>query len=214
MWSHWPKHIAKMIRLITVIALVMVNHMLSNVPWFRLPNPGICFPLVGHIHKIFTKEMVADPVKGLRDMYRKHQRNGVMWTRNFNMDILMEVTTTTMIGLITVIALVMVNHVLSNVPWFRFPNPGICFPWPHPQVLHKGDGGGSCQGPSGYVQEAPEEWGDVDEELQHGHSVGRRLWHPSPPLQSSTSAEQDEPKAAHVEWIGEKAPGWSKRPAK
>ena len=43
---------------------------------------------LGHIHKFFTKEMVTDPVKGLWDMYRKHQRNGVMWTRNFNMDIL------------------------------------------------------------------------------------------------------------------------------
>ena len=77
-----------MIGLITVIALVMVNHVLSNVPWFRLCNPGISFPFLGHIHKFFTKEMVADPVKGLRDMYRKHQRNGVMWTRNCNMDIL------------------------------------------------------------------------------------------------------------------------------
>ena len=77
-----------MIGLITVIALVMVNYVFYNLPWFRLPNPGICFPGIGHIHKFFTKEMVADPVKGLRDMYRKHQRNGVMWTRNFNMDIL------------------------------------------------------------------------------------------------------------------------------
>ena len=73
-----------MIGLITVFALVMINYVFSNLPWFRLPNPGICFPFLGHIHKFFTKEIAADPVKGLRDMYRKHQRNGVLWTRNFN----------------------------------------------------------------------------------------------------------------------------------
>ena len=54
-----------MIGLITVIALVMVNHVLSNVPWSRLRNPGISFPFLGHIHKFFTKEMGADPVKVL-----------------------------------------------------------------------------------------------------------------------------------------------------
>merc|ERR1712212_90334 len=32
--------------------------------------------------------MLADPINGLWEMFRKHQRNGVMWTRNFNMDIL------------------------------------------------------------------------------------------------------------------------------
>ena len=77
-----------MIGLITVIALIMVNYVLTNLSWFRLPSLGICFPFLGHIHKFFSKEMVADPVKGLRDMYRKHQRNGVMWTRNLNVDIL------------------------------------------------------------------------------------------------------------------------------
>ena len=76
------------IMLFTVIVLALVRFISSNLPWTRLPNPGICFPFIGHLHKFFNKEMVDDPIKGLRDMYRKHQRNGVMWTRNFNMDIL------------------------------------------------------------------------------------------------------------------------------
>ena len=92
----WPKHITNMMEVtastmigfITGIALVILNYVFSNLPWLRHPNPGICYPFLGHIHKFFTKEMVADPVKGLWDMYRKHQRKGVMWTRNFNMDIL------------------------------------------------------------------------------------------------------------------------------
>ena len=81
---------------------------------------------------------------------------------------MVEVTITTMIGLITVIALVMVNHVLSNVPWFRLCNPGISFPFlGHIHKFFTKEMGA----------EAPEEWGDVDEELQNGHSVsvGRRL---------------------------------------
>ena len=71
-----------------MIVLALVRFMSSNLPWTRLPNPGICFPFFGHLQKFFTKEMVDNPIKGLCDMYRKHQRNGVVWRRNFNMDIL------------------------------------------------------------------------------------------------------------------------------
>ena len=60
------------IMLFTVIVLALVRFISSNLPWTRLPNPGICFPFIGHVHKFFNKEMVDDPIKGLRDMYRKH----------------------------------------------------------------------------------------------------------------------------------------------
>jgi len=74
--------------MVTVMVLVLINYIFSNLAWYRLPNPGICLPFLGHIHKFFTKGMLEDPINGLLVMFRKHQRNGVMWTRSFNLDIL------------------------------------------------------------------------------------------------------------------------------
>ena len=64
--------------LFTVIVLALVRFISSNLPWTRLPNPGICIPFISHVHKFFNKEMVDDPIKGLRDMYRKHLMIGLL----------------------------------------------------------------------------------------------------------------------------------------
>ena len=74
--------------LITVAVLYFIHYVSSNLPWLRLPSPGLCLPFLGHIHKFLTKEALADPINGLWDMFKKHQKNGVMWSRSFNMDIL------------------------------------------------------------------------------------------------------------------------------
>ena len=83
-----PVDVSSQEYLVTVSILLLVSYIFNNLPWYRLPNPGICFPFLGHIHNFFTKRMLADPINGLCDMFRKHQRKGVMWTRSFNMDIL------------------------------------------------------------------------------------------------------------------------------
>jgi len=76
------------IGLVTLLALLLINFIFSNLPWYKLPNPGICYPFLGHIHKFFTKGMLTDPINGVWEMFKKHQRNGVMWTRSFNINIL------------------------------------------------------------------------------------------------------------------------------
>ena len=51
------------IMLFTVIVLALGRIISSNLPWTRLPNLGICFPFIGHLHKFLTKEMVDDPIE-------------------------------------------------------------------------------------------------------------------------------------------------------
>ena len=50
---------------LTLSMLLLLNYVFSNLPWYRLPNPGVCYSFLDHAHKFFTKMMLADPINGL-----------------------------------------------------------------------------------------------------------------------------------------------------
>ena len=58
----------------------------SNRKYFALPSPGLCLPAIGHVYKLLGGEGKKDPVKLLWNLYKKHQKNGMMHLRSFNLN--------------------------------------------------------------------------------------------------------------------------------
>jgi len=73
--------------LVTLVLLWVVHYYLSNKKWFVLPSPGLCLPVVGHSYKM-TK-FGADPVGSMWAWYRKYQKEGMMWIRSFNLNMML-----------------------------------------------------------------------------------------------------------------------------
>jgi len=72
---------------ITFLVLLVTYYFISNRKYFSLPSPGLCLPVVGHVYKLMTEEGKKDPVMFLWNLYKKHQRNGMMHLRSFNLDL-------------------------------------------------------------------------------------------------------------------------------
>ena len=52
----------------------------------QFPTPGLCLPIVGHSYKLLSKENIKDPINGLWKLYRKHQRNGMLFLNTFTLE--------------------------------------------------------------------------------------------------------------------------------
>jgi len=73
--------------LITISALWVVHTYLTNRKWTKLPNPGFCYPVVGHVRLFLKEKFTTDPVGSMWNLYRKFQRGGMMWIRIFHMNV-------------------------------------------------------------------------------------------------------------------------------
>ena len=72
---------------ISFLFLFILRYFLLNWKYFQLPTPGICLPLLGHMHIIFPGK--KDPVNFFRNLYRKNNNgSGVLWVRKINIDFL------------------------------------------------------------------------------------------------------------------------------
>jgi len=72
--------------LVTLGFLLVVHYYLSNRKWFMLPSPGLCLPVVGHSYKM-TK-FGADPVGSMWAWYKKYQKEGMIWVRTLNLNMM------------------------------------------------------------------------------------------------------------------------------
>jgi len=73
--------------LVTLVVLLVVHYYSKARKYLRLPSPGLPLPVIGHVYKLVTKTMQEDPVNGMVALYRKHQKNGMMWMRSFKIDL-------------------------------------------------------------------------------------------------------------------------------
>ena len=55
----------------------------------HLSSPGPCLPIIGHSYKLFSKAVLADPATGMWDLYRKHNKDGIMYMNTFSIDTVM-----------------------------------------------------------------------------------------------------------------------------
>ena len=72
--------------LLVVFILVLLFYFSSkflNSKYKHLSSPGTCLPIIGHAHKLATKEFKQDPLSAIQKMYKTHQKNGVMYLNTF-----------------------------------------------------------------------------------------------------------------------------------
>merc|ERR1711988_575401 len=80
--------VIKMSALILAIAVLLLTYyFLKPTRHSSLPSPGLALPIVGHVYKLVTQEAREDPVNFVWNLYKKYQRNGLMYLRSFNLDI-------------------------------------------------------------------------------------------------------------------------------
>ena len=52
----------------------------------HLASPGTCLPILGHVHKLLTKEVIDDPVNGMWNLWKENTKNGILYLKAFGLD--------------------------------------------------------------------------------------------------------------------------------
>ena len=71
-----------------MLVVVYISHHVTRV-WrhLSLPSPGFPLPIIGHVHLLMSRESKEDPVNFLWNLWKKHQRNGLMYLKSFNLNL-------------------------------------------------------------------------------------------------------------------------------
>ena len=75
-----------MILLITLLVLCVTILLTRRTRYSQLPSPGPCVPVFGHVHKLLSRECKKDPVNYLWNLYKEHQKHGLMYMKLFTLD--------------------------------------------------------------------------------------------------------------------------------
>ena len=67
------------------IVLCFTYIVLRAKPWRykTFSSPGLCLPFIGHSYKLMNKKFKDDPANGIWNLYRRHQRNGMLYFKSF-----------------------------------------------------------------------------------------------------------------------------------
>jgi len=73
-----------MILLVTLVVILIVYFLLSKDSKYKnLPTVGINLPLIGHAYRLGTKEFKQDPFNEIWRIYKKYQKNGMVFLNTF-----------------------------------------------------------------------------------------------------------------------------------
>ena len=75
--------------LIVVIVLLITRHILKEWKYYQLPSPGLQLPIIGHLYLLMGGEAAKDPVNTMWNLYKKYQKNGMMFLRLFRMNMML-----------------------------------------------------------------------------------------------------------------------------
>lgn len=75
--------------LIVVIVLLITRHFLKEWKYYQLPSPGLQLPIIGHLYLLMGGKAAEDPVNAMWDLYKKYQKNGMMFLRLFKMNMML-----------------------------------------------------------------------------------------------------------------------------
>ena len=67
----------------TVIIFDLIFHKTRNSKYKQFSSPGPCVPILGHTYKMMTEKFRRDPIHELWNIYKEHQRNGMMYFNTF-----------------------------------------------------------------------------------------------------------------------------------
>ena len=71
--------------LCVIVALLLVHHSKSKFKQFS--SPGFCLPILGHFHIFLLDSKIrTDPLNGIWDLYKRHQKSGMMHMKTLSLD--------------------------------------------------------------------------------------------------------------------------------
>jgi len=70
---------------IAFTVLLLTYFFMRSRPWRykTFTSPGLCLPFIGHSYKLMNKVIKNDPVNGIWNLYRSHQRDGMLYFKSF-----------------------------------------------------------------------------------------------------------------------------------
>ena len=76
--------------LVTFILLLLTLYCYKTSKWKykHLPSPGLCLPVIGHSYKMMNRTVLKDLTNGIWGIYRKYQRNGLLYINTLSLDCL------------------------------------------------------------------------------------------------------------------------------
>jgi hypothetical protein len=73
--------------IVILIIFYIFNYILSNIKYFRLPSPGLCFPVIGHAHKLIFQTLKNNHQRCLQELYKMNQNGGLLFLRLLNLNL-------------------------------------------------------------------------------------------------------------------------------
>ena len=68
-----------------IVAWLLFNH--SKSKFKRFSSPGICLPILGHFHHFILDDKIrSDPSNGIWDLYKRYQKNGIMYMKTLTLN--------------------------------------------------------------------------------------------------------------------------------
>ena len=75
---------------LTFILLLVTLHFYKKSKWKykNLPSPGLSLPIIGHSYKMMNKNVLKDLTNGIWEIYRKYQRDGLLYINTLSLNCL------------------------------------------------------------------------------------------------------------------------------
>ena len=79
-----------MFSFLALILLLFTLYCYKTSKWKykNLPSPGFSLPVIGHSYKMMNKTVLKDLTNGIWGIYRKYQRNGLLYINTLSLNCL------------------------------------------------------------------------------------------------------------------------------
>ena len=71
-----------------VLAITLYCFKTSKWRYKNLPSPGLPLPVIGHSYKMMNRTVLKDMTNGIWEIYRKYQRNGLLYINTLSLNCL------------------------------------------------------------------------------------------------------------------------------
>ena len=71
-----------------VLLLTLYCYRTSRWKYKNLPSPGPSLPVIGHSYKMMTRTVLKDLTNGIWEIYRKYQKNGILYINTLSLNCL------------------------------------------------------------------------------------------------------------------------------
>ena len=71
-----------------VLAITLYCFKTSKWRYKNLPSPGLSLPVIGHSYKMMNRTVLKDMTNGIWEIYRKYQRNGLLYINTLSLNCL------------------------------------------------------------------------------------------------------------------------------